>query len=248
MFKLARRLSWCCPSHSTVDNFTVDSSTRMNVPSLMKIEAMRVRVAAYLTNEGFGEWSMGGNFDSRVSTSIPVMSCIISLKGCGLDVSNNKLATVPSAIGIQEGWVLIGGVEYGNHDLQSLIWLCDSTGKKYNIVEVSDENGIDAYLRKHLPTEEVMDSLRQTTILNQQAEERISRAVKESVCEQDIDELVHKVMTTGIAHLGPQTTSAMRQRFATQMEGLLMRSIREYSFLSLTNDSGSKHMDSKLDE
>ncbi len=112
---------------------------------------------------------------------------------------------------------------------------------------MSDEIGIDFYLRKHLLTEEVIASLGQASILNQQAEERISRVLKESVCEQDINELVHKVMTTGIAHLGPQTTSAMRQRFATQMEGLLMRSIREYSFLSLIDDSGSRHIDSRLD-
>jgi hypothetical protein len=237
---LVERLGLCNPSSFTE---TDEIEVSMSSSQLLKLDAMRVRVAAYLTNEWSGGWTVGQSYDARVSSSTSVMTCSFSLNQDtdglhGRDVNSTGTSSnfkgmdiQPSSIGIQEAWVSIGGMEHGNYYIQPLIWLCDCNGRKYSITEVCDESSIDDYLRRYLPTLETINAHKRIQLQKKMADEQVAVAVDESVCEEDIRALVCKVMSAGADRLGSVNVSCLREKFQVKIEEVLRKSVQDYQFI-----------------
>ena len=181
-------------------------------------------VAAYLTSAGIKDWGVCKPFDSKASTDVPVMECRVTLNETVEKETGQKVKVII----MRESWIMRGGMEWGDRNVQALMRVCDSSGKELNTADIPDEAAIDTFLEKHLISGEALAAYKQELILEQQRESRLADAVQNCVREQDINEMVLTVMRASIARLERRDALALRSRLSERFETLVRQAFRDF--------------------
>jgi hypothetical protein len=170
---------------------------------MLSIAEMEAHITQHLcgSEDGYakGIWRTGARSDTGASSRINVYSITFHNMGSPRVPSN-----VCSLV-CREGWLLCGGMEHGNQEIEARVHVIDGSGRLLHHTEVKTLSDLQAYLDTHVPTG---DTLRKLVASEKAAADEAVRAYVLTTRRHMIVDSC--VVDSGVSHLVSAVLDALQ--------------------------------------